>query len=52
MMLYRQSRAEVVIRGIRVKNSKIASFKGSPAENDVSLYLVNFNQSTLPICFC
>ena len=31
MMLYRQSRAEVVIRGIRVKNSNISSFKGSPA---------------------
>lgn len=30
-MLYRQSRAEVVIRGIKVKNSNIASFKGSPA---------------------
>lgn len=31
MMLYRQSRAEVVIRGIRVKNSNISSFNGSPS---------------------
>lgn len=30
-MLYRQSRAEVVIRGIRVKNSNISSFNGSPS---------------------